>query len=372
VFNIAYVLIVPAGDHVLRADLDEVKSFRDDFTAFFESQTQGRGRLNTRVCPAPFTRTSTIPVGVGANDVQVSPNGRWAYVVSVNSDAVKVIDTDPGSATFHTVIDTITVSDAPAAVAFRKDSARAFVASINLDQVDVIDTSTRAVVDHLPVGDQPRGVFVNNANFGFVTNSADDDVTLFGANSLTVIGDQALGDRPQGVAGTLDSEAVVYTNRNSGTLTIHETRTARKFTVNTGDNPIAVALVQSESLPNQTVALANASPSPVSIAYVANADSDNVTVVSITTNPDTVDTTADVIDTIPVGDTPVAVAFQPNGAIAIVVNRNDGNVSLIEVAKHAVMRTVNVGSAPEGVAFAPDGKRAYVANSGSASVTVLE
>jgi YVTN family beta-propeller protein len=78
------------------------------------------------------------------------------------------------------------------------------------------------------------------------------------------------------------------------------------------------------------------------------------------------------ITTFDVGDNPVDVAFQPNGAIALVANRGSGTVSVVEVASHTVITTVTVDTAPEGVAFSPDGKRGYVANDLGRSVTILE
>ncbi len=373
-FNMAFALVVPTGDHVLTADLDEVKSFRDDFAAFFNAQTDGRGHLNTRVCPTPFSRVpKSIDLGKGCNEVAVSPNGRWAYVVHFGDASVSVIDADPSSATFHQAIDTIPVGPAPTEVAFRPDSAFAFVVIRDADRVDIIDTATRAVTGNIPVGNEPIGIFINQVPFGWVTNRLDNDVTIIRPSAFDAIGDVPAGTRPQGVAGTLDSEVVVFANRSADTLTVHGTRTGVQRTVATGDGPIAVDVVQYESLPNQTAARINDLGSASALAYVANASADTVTVVDITSDPaDPGDFTAVAIDTIAVGDSPVDVAFQPNGAIALVANRNDNTVSIIEVSSHTVIDTANVGAAPEAIAFSPDGKRAYVANANGTTVTVLE
>lgn len=371
----AFVLVVPNGDHVLTADLAEVRQFRDDFADFFNQQTGGRGHLNTRICPTPFSRVlRTIALGVRANHVALSPNGRWAYVVSALDGSVTVIDADPASATFHQVLGArIPVGPAPAAIAFRPDSARAFVVLRDADRVDVINTATRTVTGDIPVGNEPIGIHINPTPFGFVTNRADNNVTLIRPLALDAIGDLPAGTTPSGAAGTIDGELAVWTNRGSNTLTVHGIRTAVQRSVATGSNPIAVDVVQYESLPNQTVNRINNLGAPVALAYVANSGSDSVTVVDITTNPgDPANFTAAVLTTITVGDSPVAVAFQPNGAIALVANRADNTVSIIEVASHTVIDTVPVGTSPEAIDFSPDGKRAYVANAAGESVTVLE
>jgi YVTN family beta-propeller protein len=239
--------------------------------------------------------------------------------------------------------------------------------------VDIIDTATRAVTGNIPVGNEPVGIFINQVPFGWVTNRLDNDVTIIRPNVFDAIGDVPAGVRTQGVAGTLDSEVVVFTNRTSNTLTVHGARTGVQRNVATGAGPIAVDVVQYESLPNQTVNRINDLGSASALAYVANASENTVTVVDITTDPATPgDFTAAAILTIAVGNSPVDVAFQPNGAIALVANRDDDTVSIIEVSSHTVIDTVNVGSAPEGIAFSPDGKRAYVANANGTTVTVLE
>jgi len=373
-FNMAFALVVPNGDHVLTADLAEVRSFRDDFEEFFNEQTGGRGHLNTRICPLPFSRVlTTIPIGDRANRVAASPNGRWVYAVSTAGGTVTIIGADPTLADFHDIIDTVAVGPAPGGIAFRADSARAFVTIRDSDRVDIINTATRAVVGNIAVGNEPVGIYINKANFGFVTNRADNDVTVIRPLVPDAIGDLPAGTTPQGVAGTLDSELVVFTNRGSNTVTVHGTRTAVQRSVATGSNPIAVDVVQYESLPNQTAARINNLGAPVALAYVANAGSNSVTVIDITTNPaDPADFTAAALTTIDVGRNPVGVAFQPNGAIALVCNRDDDTVTIIEVASHTVITTVAVGDSPEAVAFSPDGKRAYVANAGGNSVTVLE
>ncbi|MDP4510311.1 YncE family protein [Nonomuraea turcica] len=99
-------------------------------------------------------------------------------------------------------------------------------------------------------------------------------------------------------------------------------------------------------------------------AYVANSGSGTVSVINTATNT--------VIDTIPVGAQPAAVAITPNGTRAYVANFNSSNVSMINTATNTVIDTIPVGALPFGVAITPNGTRAYVANFGSNNVSMID
>ncbi len=78
-----------------------------------------------------------------------------------------------------------------------------------------------------------------------------------------------------------------------------------------------------------------------------------------------------VINTLEVGNSPVAVAISPNGNFAYVPNSVDDTVSVINTATNTVTATVAVGSIPRGVAITPDGAFAYVSNRMSNDVSVI-
>ena len=70
--------------------------------------------------------------------------------------------------------------------------------------------------------------------------------------------------------------------------------------------------------------------------------------------------------TIPVGKSPIGVAFTRDGKHAYVGNNGDGTVSVITTATGVVSGTFTIGTNPAGVAFTPDGKHAYVSNNSTA------
>ncbi|WFB10512.1 IPT/TIG domain-containing protein [Streptomyces sp. LX-29] len=113
-------------------------------------------------------------------------------------------------------------------------------------------------------------------------------------------------------------------------------------------------------------------PSPVSIAftpdgtraYVANSGTTTVSVIDTATNTAT--------GTVTVGAEPWGVAVRPDGTRAYVTNSTAGTVSVINTATNTVIATIPVGTSPRGVAVTPDGTRAYVANSGTTTVSVID
>jgi YVTN family beta-propeller protein len=66
-----------------------------------------------------------------------------------------------------------------------------------------------------------------------------------------------------------------------------------------------------------------------------------------------------VVAEIPVGLDPRSVALTPNGRIALVTNRGDGTVSIIDIDSESVVNTVSVGVYPYGV-VSNDDRLAYV------------
>src|SRR5260370_29812046 len=72
-------------------------------------------------------------------------------------------------------------------------------------------------------------------------------------------------------------------------------------------------------------------------AYITNTPANTVSVVDTSTNT--------VIATIPVGNTPYAVAVRPDGSRAYIGNQNDNTVSAIDTSTNTVIATIPVGSA---------------------------
>jgi YVTN family beta-propeller protein len=111
-----------------------------------------------------------IRVGLEPVSVAVRPDGKEVWVANHVSDSVSVIDSDPASATFHQVVETIqtlgadgtTQFDEPVGIAFASN-AKAYVALSSRNRVAIIDAATYAQTGSLNITAQdPRALTVRN------------------------------------------------------------------------------------------------------------------------------------------------------------------------------------------------------------------
>jgi YVTN family beta-propeller protein len=127
--------------------------------------------------------------------------------------------------------------------------------------------------------------------------------------------------------------------------------------------------IDSGSAPNAASAASAVSPNGATL-YVANLAADSVSVIATSSN--------ELVDTIPVGDQPRAVAFTPNGDNALIGNNLDDTLSVVRTSDGEVIDTIEISAAPTdrrapaGIAVAPNGTRAYVTNGISGSVSVID
>ncbi len=89
-------------------------------------------------------------------------------------------------------------------------------------------------------------------------------------------------------------------------------------------------------------------------AYVPNSGDATVSIISTES--------AEVVDTVGVGNGPWGVAMVPMGEYVYITNYTDGTVSAIDTLDNSVSDTIDVGNGPTGIAAGPNGDYVYVAN----------
>jgi YVTN family beta-propeller protein len=115
-------------------------------------------------------RVKQISVGLEPVSVAVRPDGKEVWVANHVSDSVSVIDTDPASASYRQVVETIqdlrsdgaTLFDEPVGIAFASN-AKAYVALSSRNQVAVVDAASYSVTGTLNIrAQEPRAIAVRN------------------------------------------------------------------------------------------------------------------------------------------------------------------------------------------------------------------
>jgi YVTN family beta-propeller protein len=131
---------------------------------------------------------ATITVGSVPRDPAITPDGTRIYVPNQSSGTVSVIDSNPASGTYNTVIATLPSLASAVSVAISPDGRRGFVSLTASNEVKVINTDPTSgtyhqVLQTLTTGSTPRGMAVWNIGAGqlrlFVANSGSNTVSVF-------------------------------------------------------------------------------------------------------------------------------------------------------------------------------------------------
>jgi YVTN family beta-propeller protein len=128
-----------------------------------------------------------------------------------------------------------------------------------------------------------------------------------------------------------------------------------------------------ESAP-QTTPAAHVDRSPVDLAFspdqkwlvTANQTADSISLIDVSAGR--------VVQEIPCGGHPAAVAWSPDGKSVLVTTEYSGELHRLELAGAALTPAakLSLGYLPHGMAISPDGRTAYVAQTGGDSVAIVE
>jgi YVTN family beta-propeller protein len=192
------------------------------------------------------------------------------------------------------------------------------------------------------------------APFAYITNGADDTITVVDVATNNTVTTFPAGGTPYGVATARDGSRV-YVSVSSDYVILG------RYAISVID-PLTQAAVATIDIEKEPAGIA-LNPSGTRL-YVANPDDNAVTIV------DTEQLKA--VATVPVGIRPRGVAVRPNNARAYATNSGSDTVSVIDLTTRSVVATVPVGDEPWGIAVLPSGGRAYVANFFGESVSVID
>ncbi|HLJ31992.1 MAG TPA: YncE family protein, partial [Candidatus Babeliales bacterium] len=273
--------------------------------------------------------------------VTLSPDNKKAYVANSNGTTLSIIDTKS-----NTVIGTIGGFDGPSGIAITPNGKFAYVnnyggpdgvGSGNGTTVSVVDLKANDIIDTITVGQAPAALAMSpDGKFVYVINYVDGNpgtgtMSILSTKNNMVIDTVSGFSGPFGIAITPNGKYAYVTNFGSNNFAPFGT---------------TVSVVKLKCRPTiaQTIELNSIQPSGIAItpdghfAYVTNYNTlyagsnfTNLTAGQGTVNIIDTKTNKIIPPTIAVGQSPNAIAISPNGKFAYVTDFTSNTVDVIRV-----------------------------------------
>lgn len=207
--------------------------------------------------------TSPIP-NSEPTDLVATPNGQLIFLSLRASDNVIVINNDPGSPAFHSIVGVIDVFDEgtgaafanqPTGLGFSAASWQLFVANQFEDdmgvvrgQITIVDVDP-ATLDFtvgstsIPVGNGPNAIGVGpDCNFIHVANSSDNSLSFVGYDHELEFFRTGGLLNPQGVAFSPDGKNVYVTSSGANSVSIFDSMGGFVGSFPVGTAPVGIAI----------------------------------------------------------------------------------------------------------------------------------
>lgn len=280
---------------------------------------------------ASFKTLTVVRTGRMPHNVQVSPDGRFAWVTNNG------LPGQPADAAVH-----------------RGMSHGAHVGATQLGAVWVIDTATDAVVAKVPVGLHPAHVVLSpDGRLAFVTNGGDNTVSVINTSTTNPVATIGVGAFPHGLRFRPDGKEIYVANLKGGTVSVIDTASQKEV----AQIPVGKGPAQTGFTPDGR------------LAFVSLSQENAVAVIDPATRR--------VIRKIAVGSVPIQIFAAPDSRMLLVANQGTRKqpgktVSLIDLDSFKRIQTLVTGEGAHGVVVDREGRLAYVTNTYANSVTVLD
>jgi YVTN family beta-propeller protein len=280
---------------------------------------------------ASFKTLASVRVGKMPHNVQVSPDGKRAWVTN-NGEPGQAGDTSAHQGMAQGEHD-----------AMGKPGA-----------VWVIDTRSDAVVAKVTVGMHPAHVVVSpDGRFAYVTNGGDNTVSVIDTSAHQLVATIPVGQFPHGLRISPDGKQVYVANLKGGSVSVIDVASRKEVArIRSGKGPAQVGFTPDGRL-----------------AFVSLSEENAVAVIDPATRK--------VIRKVAVGAVPIQLYVTSDARMLLVANQGTrkkpgSTVSMIELESFKVAKTIVTGAGAHGVVVDRDGRYAYVTNTYANSVSVLD
>jgi YVTN family beta-propeller protein len=282
------------------------------------------------------TSYPSIAVGDDPVAIAINPEGTYAYVVNFGSGSVSVIVVDPDSTTFNSVVQTILVGTNPIDVAVNPDGDRIYVANAGSSNLSVIDGDNASATHHQVVatvstGSSAKSVAVTPDGTRIYVGT-DAGYVIVDPLSNAVTAPVSTGSSTKSVAVTPDGALLIVLTTGGDVLIVDvqagsPTENQVVGTISSGSSTKSVAVS-----PDGALLYVILEGSDEAIVYsLAILGSASVLVPGVIIPPTVVQVTS--IDTIPTGEDPAEIAFDPSGSgFAIICNAGDKTVTILNAS----------------------------------------
>src|SRR4029079_8650439 len=190
--------------------------------------------------------TPTVGPSGAANStpgyMEISPNGRFAYIANRELGVLSIFDT-----TRNAVTGTIKVAEGgPQFVSFAPDGKRAYVSIFNnartVNVVGVLDTASNAFIATVPVGVRPFALEVTpDGKKVYVPNHDSGSITVIDTATNAVITTLNVAPTPHWSDISADGKTLYAANHESNVVSVIDTSTDKVLTtVPVGKSPHSI------------------------------------------------------------------------------------------------------------------------------------
>ncbi len=317
------------------------------------------------VSDVPFTGS------VASSAVAVAPDGSVVAAVNPDSDSVTLVDT-----VSLAVLDEVPVGDDPRTLAFTPDSRYVLVANRASAELSIVDVALRQQRAIVPLGPMPYGV-VTDGRYAYVAESALAKVRAIALSKGEATGVASLSDFPMGLTLHVPSDGrnplLLVTHFFNGKVTaLNPVTLATLGTASTGhDVNLTQHLVIAPDGRRAYLPQTRFNTTNPALTF----DTTVFPVVNVLNLDDLSLLRAERV-TIDTADRPVAIPFaavvSPGGGRLSVVNAGSDNLTVVDLETNTGIGSIDVGASPRGVTANRDGSRLFVNNVLDGTLTVVD